>query len=75
VVVASASGPSLAIDSRGRVLEALAPAHGAPSWMIFSVNTEVAATVYSRCGLLWLWVVSIVAIVAGVREMRRRERP
>jgi apolipoprotein N-acyltransferase len=72
VVVASAGGPSLVIDSRGHVLEALKP--GA-TWGTVSLNTELGSTVYSRCGLLWLWVVSIVTVAAGVREIRRRKRP
>jgi apolipoprotein N-acyltransferase len=71
VVVASASGPSLAVDARGGVLRALVPTG---SWMIASVNTEDGVTVYSRCGLLWLWVVCIVALAAEVRETLKRER-
>lgn len=71
VVVASASGPSLAVDSRGRVSGALVPTG---SWMLASVNTEDGGTVYSRCGLLWLWVVCIVALAAEVRKTMKRER-
>ena len=52
VLVASTTGPSLAVDARGRVKSALARDEDGGRWMIASVNTSVEPTVYSRCGLL-----------------------
>jgi apolipoprotein N-acyltransferase len=70
VLVASTTGPSMAVDARGRVLEALGPGD---RWMVASVNTSGESTVYACCGLLWLWPVGIVA-AAGALENRRRKK-
>jgi apolipoprotein N-acyltransferase len=71
VIVASTNGPSVAIDARGRVLNVLG-ANGTSGWMIASVNTDTGTTVYSRCGLYWVWVAGIVAAAVAVFATRRR---
>jgi apolipoprotein N-acyltransferase len=73
VVVASTTGPSLAIDSRGRISSALSQSH-TPAWMMASVNRGGRQTVYSRFGLQWLWLAAIVALGARAFEVRRRSR-
>jgi apolipoprotein N-acyltransferase len=68
VVVASTTGPSLAVDSRGRVTSALTQGP-TPAWIIASVNTGGRQTVYSRFGLQWLWLAAIVAVGAAALEI------
>jgi apolipoprotein N-acyltransferase len=76
VVVASTGGPSFGVDAYGRTSPPLMGPRAVRELTIASVNTEDGTTVYSRCGLLWLWVISIVAAAAGVLGIatRRRER-
>jgi apolipoprotein N-acyltransferase len=69
VILASTSGPSLAIDSRGRVTQALTPTGAS---MTVAVNTSVESTVYAHYGLLWLWPVGIVAVAGFLEGLRRR---
>ena len=71
-VVASSSGPSLGIDSYGRVLRVLGPT-GARGWMIVRLNTASGSTVYLERGLLWLWLSASVALaMVRVRPGWRR---
>ena len=73
VLVASTTGPSLAVDARGRVKSALARDEDGGRWMIASVNTSVEPTVYSRCGLLWVWPIGILATARALATRRRRK--
>ena len=72
MVVASSSGPSLGIDSYGRVVRVLGPV-GTRGWMVFPLNTASGSTVYLERGLLWLWLSASVALtIVGVRLGWRR---
>jgi apolipoprotein N-acyltransferase len=73
IVVASAMGPSLAIDARGRIHESLGQS-ASPTRMIARVNTGGDPTVYSWLGLKWLWLAAIVGLVAVTIQARRVER-
>jgi apolipoprotein N-acyltransferase len=68
LVVASAGGPSFAVDAYGRTSVEL---RGRETLMNVAVNTQTGVTVYSRCGLLWLWLTSIVAAALSVRTPAR----
>jgi apolipoprotein N-acyltransferase len=72
VLLASTSGPSLAIDSRGRVTQVLAPLIPGGASMTVAVNTSAESTVYAHYGLLWLWAVGIVAARGFLKGLRRR---
>jgi len=69
VVIASTTGPSIVIDSRGRVRSSLGQS-GSPGRMIAYVNTARRFTVYAWLGLKWMWLAVIVAAVARGVEMR-----
>jgi apolipoprotein N-acyltransferase len=70
VIVASAGGPSFAVDAYGRKSREI---EGKDATLTASVNTEQGATVYARVGLMWLWVVSIVAAASGGRRSATTE--
>jgi apolipoprotein N-acyltransferase len=72
VILASTSGPSLAINSRGRVTHMLTPLAPGGASMTVAVNTSVESTVYAHYGLLWLWAVGIVAAAGFLEGLRRR---
>jgi apolipoprotein N-acyltransferase len=71
VVVASAAGPSMVIDARGRMQKSL-PQGGPPTWMVARVNTGEVRTVYSQLGLKWLWLTVIVGLVSSAIVIRAR---
>jgi apolipoprotein N-acyltransferase len=70
VIVASAGGPSFAVDAYGRKSPEL---EGKDATTTVSVNTGDGTTVYDRVGLMWLWVVSIVAAAWGGRRSATTE--
>jgi apolipoprotein N-acyltransferase len=70
VIVASAGGPSFAVDAYGRKSREL---EGKDATMTASVNTDAGVTVYARVGLMWLLVVSIVAAASGGRKSATTE--
>ena len=65
VIVASAGGPSFAVDAYGRKSRDL---EGKDATMTASVNTDAGVTVYAHVGLMWLLVVSIVVAAWGGRK-------
>lgn len=72
VVVASASGPSIVIDAHGRVHSELG--QGTRGWMQATVNTETATTVYTVCGLHWLWLAAMVVVAVTALQVLARRR-
>ena len=69
LLVASMTGPSLAIDAGGHVQTALGQSV-LPARMVVHVNTARTTTVYSWLGLKWLWLAVIVAGLMTGRAIR-----
>ncbi len=73
-VQASTNGPSILIDSHGRIIESLGPI-GASGWTIRTVSPVTSTTVYERFGLLWLCLASLVCLIyVALRYLAERRK-
>ena len=71
VVLASAAGPSLVIDSYGRVMNRLGPT-GTRGWLVARVHREGSTTPYSSWELAWLWLAMGIAGIVVFRDLHAR---
>lgn len=72
-VQASVNGPSMLIDAHGKIVENLGTI-GASGWIVRTVSLAGTTTIYQRFGLLWLWLVSVAAMVQVVGQYIHQRR-